>query len=60
MGVLEALATDEGPEQRRRGVEVRRRLLGYVREHPEEMRPFAGSKRSDARRLVGARPSYAS
>jgi DNA-binding CsgD family transcriptional regulator len=43
IGVL-ALVTDEGPAQPTRGVESRRHLLSYLREHPEEMRPYAGSK----------------
>jgi DNA-binding CsgD family transcriptional regulator len=45
IGVL-ALAADEGPAQPTRGVELRRHLLSYLREHPEELRPYAGREKT--------------
>jgi DNA-binding CsgD family transcriptional regulator len=51
IGVLEASAIDEGPARPTRGVELRRHLLSYLREHPEELRPYA--KRDVARRPAG-------
>jgi DNA-binding CsgD family transcriptional regulator len=40
-GVLESLAIDDGRGEQTRGVESRRHLLNYLREHPEELRPYA-------------------
>lgn len=35
----------EGPQARSRGLERRRRLLNYLRQHPEELRPFSAKVR---------------
>jgi DNA-binding CsgD family transcriptional regulator len=55
IGVLEGSAVDEGPAQPTRGVELRRHLLSYLREHPEELRPY--SRRAAAPSYVTARSS---
>lgn len=52
-GVLESAADDSGPEQPTRGVEHRRHLLSYLREHPEELRPYRPARGS--RVLAGER-----
>jgi hypothetical protein len=40
---------DENPDHQARGRQKRHRLLAYVREHPEELRPYSHSKTSQRR-----------
>lgn len=42
-GVFNGVVTAGEPAEATRGVELRRHLLTYLREHPEELRPYARS-----------------
>jgi DNA-binding CsgD family transcriptional regulator len=47
-GAFEPLVAGAMPAESTRGVELRRHLLTYLREHPEELRPYNPPRRSRA------------
>ncbi|HEX5420258.1 MAG TPA: hypothetical protein VFY39_09675 [Gammaproteobacteria bacterium] len=50
-------ASDGGALESKRGKEKKRRLLAYVRDHPEELRPYRNGRWSGAKRsLNGVKP----
>lgn len=53
-GVMGASIADESSSKPSRGVEHRRHLLGYLREHPEELRPYARRRDLQTRASSGA------
>jgi len=50
VGAFDPSVVGSEPAQLTRGVELRRHLLAYLREHPEELRPYSFTARSVAAR----------